>query len=54
MLDLQHYKVENKLIKLIESIQRKKKSNDWEDEFTIEANRLYNSLTHYSKIPLSV
>ena len=30
-LDIQHYKVENKLLKLIESIQ--KKINDWEEEF---------------------
>ncbi|MGQ0829588.1 MAG: four helix bundle protein [Bacteroidota bacterium] len=32
-LDVQHYKVENKLLKLIESLQKKKKLNDWEDEF---------------------
>lgn len=32
-LDIQHYKVENKLLKLIESIQKKKKINDWEEEF---------------------
>jgi four helix bundle protein len=37
-MDLQHYKVENKLLKLIESIQRKKKLNDWDDEFKVAIN----------------
>ena len=32
-LDQLHYKVENGLLKLIESIQRKQKSKDWEDNF---------------------
>jgi four helix bundle protein len=32
-LDLQHYKVENKLIKLIESLQYKEKQGDWENSF---------------------
>jgi len=32
-LDLLHYKVENKLLKLIESLQKKKKLNDWDEEF---------------------
>ncbi|MBI3501897.1 MAG: four helix bundle protein [Bacteroidetes bacterium] len=32
-LDALHYKVENKLIKLIESLQRKKKNGEWEDSF---------------------
>lgn len=32
-LDTLHYKVENQLIKLIESIQKKKINNDWEDSF---------------------
>ena len=30
-LDQLHYKVENGLLKLVESIQRKQKSKDWED-----------------------
>lgn len=32
-LDTLHYKVENQLIKLIESIQKKKINDDWEDTF---------------------
>ena len=32
-LDQLHYKVENGLLKLVESIQRKQKSKDWEDNF---------------------
>jgi len=30
-LDLLHYKVENQLIKLIESLQKKKMDNDWDE-----------------------
>ena len=32
-LDLLHYKVENKLLKLIESLQVKLKNGDWDDSF---------------------
>lgn len=32
-LDRQHYKVENKLIKLIESLQVKMKNGEWDDSF---------------------
>ncbi len=32
-LDPLHYKVENKLLKLIESLQLKQKDKDWEDNF---------------------
>ena len=32
-LDTLHYKVENELLKLIESLQRKQKGKDWEDNF---------------------
>ncbi|MBI4946103.1 MAG: four helix bundle protein [Bacteroidetes bacterium] len=32
-LDMLHFKVENKLIRLIESLQRKKKTGEWEDSF---------------------
>jgi len=30
-LDQLHYKVENELLKLIESLQKKQKDKDWED-----------------------
>ena len=36
VLDVLHYKVENQLIKLIESLQRKQKSNDWIDNFATD------------------
>jgi hypothetical protein len=32
-LDKRHYKVENELLKLIESLQRKQKDEVWEDNF---------------------
>ena len=32
-LDKRHYKVENELLKLIESLQRKQKDEVWEDKF---------------------
>jgi four helix bundle protein len=32
-LDQLHYKVENSLLKLIESLQKKQKDNQWEDTF---------------------
>ncbi len=32
-LDTLHYKVENELLKLIESLQRKQKDQNWEDNF---------------------
>ena len=32
-IDQIHYKVENGLLKLIESLQKKKKDNQWEDTF---------------------
>ena len=32
-LDTLHYKVENELLKLIESLQRKQKDEVWEDNF---------------------
>ncbi len=32
-LDQLHYKVENGLLKLMESLQKKKKAGDWEDTF---------------------
>ena len=32
-LDILHYKVENELLKLIESLQKKKKEEIWEDTF---------------------
>lgn len=32
-LDKLHYKVENELIKLIESLQRKQMDGEWEDGF---------------------
>ncbi len=32
-LDQRHYKVENELLKLIESLQKKQKDKDWEDNF---------------------
>lgn len=33
-LDILHYKVENQLIKLIETLQNKKNKEDWMDSFT--------------------
>jgi len=39
-LDYLHYKVENELIKLIKSLQKKQKHKDWEETFL-----------HYSIIP---
>lgn len=33
LLDALHYKVENQLLKLIESLQKKKETNVWEDNF---------------------
>jgi four helix bundle protein len=35
-LDKLHYKVENELLKLIESLQRKQKAQSWEDSFESE------------------
>ena len=35
-LDVLHYKVENQLLKLIESLQRKQKGGQWEDTFQPE------------------
>jgi len=35
-LDELHYKVENQLLKLIESLQRKQKDGEWEDSFRLE------------------
>ena len=35
-LDELHYKVENQLLKLIESLQKKQKDNQWEDSFQLE------------------
>ena len=35
-LDELHYKVENQLLKLIESLQRKQKSGQWEESFLTE------------------
>jgi len=35
-LDELHYKVENQLLKLIESLQRKQKNGRWEDSFHLE------------------
>lgn len=35
-LDELHYKVENQLLKLIESLQRKQKSGNWKDTFQSE------------------
>ena len=35
-LDELHYKVENQLLKLIESLQRKQKSGQWENSFHTE------------------
>jgi four helix bundle protein len=32
-LDQLHYKVENGLLKLVESLQKKQKDRDWEDKF---------------------
>ena len=32
-LDLLHYKVENELLKLIESLQKKQQEGKWEDSF---------------------
>ena len=32
-IDAQHYKVENKLLKLIESLQKKLKTGEWDDSF---------------------
>ena len=32
-LDLPHYKVENELLKLIESLQKKQQEGKWEDSF---------------------
>ena len=32
-LEQLHYKVENELLKLIESLQKKQKNNEWEDKF---------------------
>ena len=32
-LDILHYKVENELLKLIESLQKKQKAEFWEDTF---------------------
>jgi hypothetical protein len=33
-IDAQHYKTENKLLKLIQSLQQKFKDGNWEDDFT--------------------
>jgi four helix bundle protein len=35
-LDELHYKVENQLLKLIESLQRKQKGGQWQDTFQPE------------------
>ena len=35
-LDILHYKVENELLKLIQSLQKKQKDKIWEDRFQIE------------------
>jgi hypothetical protein len=32
-LDVLHYRVENQLLKLIESLQRKQKGGKWDDTF---------------------
>ena len=32
-IDTQHYKVENKLIKLVKSLQEKQRTGEWEDSF---------------------
>jgi hypothetical protein len=34
-LDVLHYKVENQLLKLIESLQRKQKTGRWEETFEL-------------------
>ncbi|NWG02554.1 MAG: four helix bundle protein [Syntrophaceae bacterium] len=35
-LDVLHYKVENQLLKLIESLQRKQKGGQWKNTFPVE------------------
>jgi four helix bundle protein len=37
-LDQLHYKVENELLKLVESLQKKQKDKIWEDNFHIKYN----------------
>jgi len=37
-LDQLHYKVENTLLKLIESLQKKQKDKNWEDNFQTKSN----------------
>lgn len=37
-LDKLHYEVENKLLKLIEALQKKQVEGDWEDKFFIKKN----------------
>jgi len=37
-LDQLHYKVENALLKLVESLQKKQKDKNWEDNFHIKYN----------------
>ena len=37
-LDQLHYKVENALLKLVESLQKKQKDQNWEDNFHIKYN----------------
>ena len=45
-LDTLHYKVENQLIKLIESIQKKKINDDWEDSFITPTFQSSNLPSH--------
>jgi hypothetical protein len=48
-LDVLHDKVENQLLRLIESLQRKQKGGEWEDTFQPGS---WNPIFHYSNIPL--
>jgi four helix bundle protein len=41
-LDELHYKVENQLLKLIESLQKKQTVKDWEDSFLPKGQGLEN------------
>ena len=45
-IDQIHYKVENGLLKLIESLQKKKKDNQWEDTF--QYNQEFNTILQAS------
>ena len=51
-MDALAYKLENGLKRLIESIQRKQATNDWDDSFIVkESNEIYTTKADGSDIP---